>query len=73
MNVEAWSEDNEDGRISKDEEGLFLSGGNTSWVGGAFEGLLLGLRTEWDSTFEVKEDAIKVEVTIASWFFFFFQ
>ena len=72
INLETWFEDDEEDCISKDERRLLLSGGKTSWVSGAFEGLLLGLRTEWDSTFEVKEDAIKVEVTIASWLFFFF-
>ena len=40
--------------------------GKTSWVSGAFEGLLLGLKTDSDFTLEVKENAIKVEVTIAS-------
>ena len=72
VNLETWFEDNEEGCISKDAEGLFLSGGKTSWVGGAFEGLLLGLKTDSDFALEVKVDAIKVEATIASWVFFFF-
>ena len=58
--------------MPEDEEWLLLSGGKTSCVGGSFKILLLSLRAEWDSTFEAKEDAIKIEVTIAKWVFFFY-
>ena len=71
VNLETRFEHDREECMAKDEEGLLLSGGKTFWVGGAFEGLLLGLRTEWDSSFEAKEDAIKVEATISSWVFFF--
>jgi len=71
VNLETWFEHEREECMTKDEEGLLLSGGKTFWVGGAFEGLLLGLRIEWDSPFEGKEDAIKSEATIASWVFFF--
>ena len=73
VNFETWFEvREEDGEYERDEE-LLLIRGKISRVGGAFEGLLLGLRTKWDSTFEAKEDAIKVEVKIARWVFFFFR
>ena len=52
--------------MCKDEEGLLLSGGKIFLVVGAFEGLLLGPRTECDSAFEAKEYAIRVEATITS-------
>ena len=58
--------------MSKDDEGLLLSDEKVLWVGGAFQGLLLGLKTDSDFALEVKVDAIKVEVTIASWLFLFF-
>ena len=45
---------------------LFFRGGKVFSNCGAFEGLLLGLKTDSDFAFEVKEDAIRVEVMIAS-------
>ena len=72
VNSETWFEGKEE-EISEDEEGLLLSGGKTFLVGGAFQGLLLGLKTVSDSAFEAKEDAIKAEVAIASWVFFFLR
>ena len=53
-------------------EDFFLSDRKAFWVWGAFQGLLIGLKTDSDFALEVKVDAIKVEATIASWVFFCF-
>ena len=70
MNLATLFKDERGEGMSEDEERLLSSDGKAFWVRGHFQGLLLGLKTDSDLALEVKEDAIKVEVTIASWLFF---
>jgi len=44
--------------MPKHKEVLLFSEGKAFWVGGAFQGLLLGLKTLSDFVFEAKVDAI---------------
>ena len=50
--------------IAKHKKSFLSSEGKSFWMGGTFQCLLLGLKTFSDFAFEVKVDAVKVEVTI---------
>ena len=58
VDLETIVEDEEEEEMLKDKEMLFFSGGKAFWVGGALQGLLLGLKTFSDFAFDAKVDAI---------------
>ena len=58
MDLETMLENEEEEEMPKDEEALFFSEGKALWVGGALQGLLLGLKTFSDVAFDAKVDAI---------------
>ena len=58
VDLETMFEDEVEKETPKDKEALFFSEGKAFWVGGALQGLLLGLKTFSDFAFEAKVDAI---------------
>ena len=58
VDLETMLGDEEEEEMPKNKEVLFFSEGKAFWVGGALQGLLLGLKTFSDFAFDAKVDAI---------------